>query len=38
MEILLNTFDYKDQDWNFYIDEIMDELRSIYKKKGESHV
>lgn len=34
MEILLNTFDY----WNFYIDEIMDELRSIYKKKGESHV
>ena len=34
MEILLNTFDY----WNFYIDEIMDKLRSIYKKKGESHV
>ena len=34
MEILLNTFDY----WNFYIDKIMDELRSIYKKKGESHV
>ena len=34
MEILLNTFDY----WNFYIDEIMDELRAIYKKKGESHV
>lgn len=34
MEILLNTFDY----WNFYIDEIMDELRSIYRKKGESHV
>ena len=34
MEILLNTFDY----WNFYIDEIMGELRSIYKKKGESHV
>ena len=34
MENLLNSFDY----WNFYIDEIMDELRSIYKKKGESHV
>lgn len=34
MEILLNTFDY----WNFYIDEIMEELRSIYRKKGESHV
>ena len=34
MENLLNSFDY----WNCYIDEIMDELRSIYKKKGESHV
>lgn len=38
MENLLNTFDYKDQGGNFYIDEIMDELRFIYKKKGESHV
>lgn len=34
MENLLNTFDYKDQDGNSY----MEELRSIYKKKGESHV
>lgn len=29
---------YKDQGGNSYIDEIMDELRAIYKKKGESHV
>lgn len=29
---------YKDQGGNSYIDEIMEELRSIYKKKGESHV
>ena len=29
---------YKDQGGNSYIDELMEELRSIYKKKGESHV
>ncbi len=29
---------YKDQGGNSYIDEIMEELRTIYKKKGESHV
>ncbi len=29
---------YKDQGGNSYIDEIMEELRAIYKKKGESHV
>lgn len=29
---------YKEQGGNSYIDEIMDELRAIYKKKGESHV
>ena len=29
---------YKDQGGNSYIDEIMEELRSIYRKKGESHV
>lgn len=38
MENLLNTFDYKDQGGNSYIDEIIKELRPIYKKKGESHV
>ncbi len=29
---------YKDQGGNSYIDELMEELRSMYKKKGESHV
>ena len=29
---------YKEQGGNSYIDEIMEELRSIYRKKGESHV
>lgn len=29
---------YKDQGGNSYVDELMEELRSIYKKKGESHV
>ena len=29
---------YKEEGGNSYIDELMEELRSIYKKKGESHV
>ncbi len=29
---------YKEEGGNSYIDELMEELRIIYKKKGESHV
>lgn len=29
---------YKEEGGNSYIDELMEELRTIYKKKGESHV
>lgn len=29
---------YKDQGGNSYIDQLMEDLRAIYKEKGESHV